>query len=897
MPRELSFSRTLAGVIVMAAATPGLLTAQLSPPSTGGMAALEEALRPLGQNKRLLIIGAHPDDEDTALLTLAVRKLGAEAAYLSLNRGEGGQNLIGPELGEALGLIRTEELLAARRIDGARQFFTRAYDFGYSKTLDDTWRHWPRDSVLKDVVRIIRRFQPQVVVSVFSGTDRDGHGQHQAAGWAAHEAFRVSGNPEVFPELLIEEGLPPWAPTKLYRSARFTPRLATLLIPAGDLDPVVGQSYSQIAMRSRSQHRSQDMGRLQLMGPYTVRLELVEGGSAGDPERDDLFRGVDTDLLSAASSSGVDENLPALATRYRSSVEAAKQLPRPDSLAALADALEEAWGHLDALMGAVSATGQDEGGFLVPPPLHDQSEHLAQALRIARGVMIDVVADRRHSTPGDTLTLLLLSWNTAQRPLGVAMWPQQRIGGLIGNPAPTGGGVVDPHRVDSLSVGILTDRLAIDPYFLEAPRAGAMYRWTAPAGVSGRGLFSVLGLPFEPWPVRGSFTLMLERGEVSYHREASFRVRDQARGEVRDPVMVLPRVDVLLEPRYTVLRVGGEPSRLTVTLSNNTTTALTGEVRLQVPRGWPGVTPQDFRLEANAGAVHTFSVVLPEGLGSGEFTIAAVARTQDGEEFNIGVVTVAYPHIHARVFTREAVAGVQVADLEVPSLASLGYIRGAADRVPEALLEMGLPVTIIDEATLAHGDLDTFDAIVVGSRAYEVDSALVRYNDRLMAYVRAGGLLLVQYQQYQFFDGGFAPFPLSVGGRPLVGGGSTSAGSTPGRNTHDRVADQTAPVRVLDPDDPLLQQPNRLSDEDWEGWVQERGLYFARSWDSRYHPILEMHDPGEGPLEGGILVADVEDGRYVYTGISFFRQLPAGVPGAYRLFMNMLALAKRKGVS
>lgn len=861
------------------------------------MAALEEALRPLGANKRLLIIGAHPDDEDTALLTLAVRKFGAEAAYLSLNRGEGGQNLIGPELGEGLGLIRTEELLAARRIDGARQFFTRAYDFGYSKSLDDTWRHWPRDSILKDVVRIVRRFQPQVVVSVFSGTARDGHGQHQAAGWAAHEAFRVAGDPRVFPELLAEEGLPAWTPSKLYRSARFSPRLATLNIPAGDLDPVVGQSYYQIAMRSRSQHRSQDMGRLQRMGPAVVRLSLVEGGPAGDTVEDDLFLGVNTDLSSTMSGSAIGDAGSTLAGQYRSTIERAKRLPRPDSLVALADALEVAWVQLDALMAALTPNDPEAAGFLVAPALHDQSEHLAQALRITRGVMIDVVADRRHTTPGDTLTLLMLGWNTAQRPVRLAMWPQQRIGGLAGNPVPTAGGTVDPQRVDSLVVGILTDRSVVDPYFLQAPRAGAMYRWTAPTGVSARGLFSVLGLPFEPWPVRGTFTLMLDEADASYHQEASFRFRDQAVGEVRAPVLVLPRVDVRLEPRNTLLRVGHHPTRLTVTLSNNTAAELSGEVRLQVPSGWPRVEPQSFRMAADGGAAFDFLVAIPEGLRSGDFRITAVARTQDGDEFTRGVVTVDYPHIHTRGFTQEAVTGVQVADLEVPPLASLGYIRGAADRVPEALLEMGLPVTIIDEAILARGDLDFFDAIVVGSRAYEVDSALVRYNDRLMAYVRAGGLLLVQYQQYQFFDGGFAPFPLSVGGRPLVEGGSTSTGSTPGRDTHDRVADETAPVRVLDPDSPVMAQPNRLGDEDWEGWVQERGLYFARSWDTRYQPVLEMHDPAEGSLEGGLLVADVGDGRYVYTGISFFRQLPAGVPGAYRLFMNMLALAKRKGVS
>jgi len=225
-------------IMALAVATvgPPQALAQLAPPTTGGITALEEALRPLGVYKRLLIIGAHPDDEDTELLTLAVRMHGAEAAYLSLNRGEGGQNLIGPELGEGLGLIRTEELLAARRIDGARQFFTRAYDFGYSKSIEDTWHHWPRDSILKDVVRIVRRFRPQVIVSVFSGTPSDGHGQHQAAGWAAHEAFRVAGDSTVFPELFAEEGFRPWSPVKLYRSARFDRRSATLRISGGELD-------------------------------------------------------------------------------------------------------------------------------------------------------------------------------------------------------------------------------------------------------------------------------------------------------------------------------------------------------------------------------------------------------------------------------------------------------------------------------------------------------------------------------------------------------------------------------------------------------------------------------------------------------------------------------------
>ena len=277
------------------------LLAQLEPPQTGGAAAGAHEARMLGHVKRVLVIGAHPDDEDTDLLTVLVRGMGAEAAYLSLNRGEGGQNLIGSELGEALGILRTEELLAARKLDGARQFFTRAYDFGYSKSLDDTWAHWPRDSVLKDVVRIVRRFQPQIIVSIFSGTPKDGHGQHQAAGWVAREAFRVAGDARRFPELASEEGLAAWTPSKLYRSTWFDTTATTLMLNGGALDEAVGRSLHQIAMQGRSLHRSQDMGRLQAIGPARVRLALLEDRTGGGNE---LFAGIDTLPRREASESG-----------------------------------------------------------------------------------------------------------------------------------------------------------------------------------------------------------------------------------------------------------------------------------------------------------------------------------------------------------------------------------------------------------------------------------------------------------------------------------------------------------------------------------------------------------------------------------------------------------------
>jgi LmbE family N-acetylglucosaminyl deacetylase len=845
-----------------------------------------------------LIIGAHPDDEDTELLTIAVRRDGAEAAYLSLNRGEGGQNLIGPELGEGLGLIRTEELLAARRIDGARQFFTRAYDFGYSKSLEDTWQHWPRDSILKDVVRVVRRFRPQVIVSVFSGTPADGHGQHQAAGWAAHEAFRVAGDSTVFPELLVEEGLGPWSPVKLYRSARFRPQAATLRISGGDLDPVVGQSYHQIAMRSRSQHRSQDMGRLEPMGPSEVRVALAEDRSGRDSGSDGLFAGVRTDFAAVLAGIGEDQpNLQRLLAGYAARVTNAKNVPRPDSLEALGDSLSLAWSDLVALMDAMASVSEGAMGTLVPPVLHDQSRHLAEAIRVSRGAVFDVYVDRGHSAPGDSLTLTLLGWNTSARPVGLTMWPRQRVGDILSQPGTQDEPAVGVGQVDTVTVQLVPDRSGVNPYFLQAPRDGAVYRWLAPPGVADRGLFSVYGLPFGPAPVRGAFTMLLDEGSLTFHREASYRYLDQAFGEVRRPVVVLPRLDVVLEPRNTVLQAGGDPRHFTVTVTNNSASVATGEVVPELPSGWPRVNPQAFSLEPGSRVAFAFAITVPDDVESGTFRIGAVARSADGTEYRLGVVTVDYPHIHARTFSRDAISTVQLVPLAIPDLTMIGYIRGAADRVPEALRDVGVPLTIIDDAMLARGDLGRFDVIVVGSRAYEINETLVRYNARLLDYASAGGLLLVQYQQYQFFDGGYAPFPMSVGGRPLVADGQTSSGARPGRNTHDRVADQTAAVLLLDPDSPVVTQPNALTDADWDGWVQERGLYFARSWDKAYQAVLEMHDPGEGPLEGSVLVADVGDGRYIYTGISFFRQLPAGVPGAYRLFMNMLAMNTRKGVS
>jgi LmbE family N-acetylglucosaminyl deacetylase len=875
----------LAVAFLSFASTPTAL-AQLEPPSTGGIVALDQELRFLGHYKRVLMIGAHPDDEDTELLTVLVRGMGAEAAYLSLNRGEGGQNLIGPELGEALGLIRTEELLAARRLDGARQYFTRAYDFGYSKSLEETWQHWPKDTILKDVVRIIRRFRPQVLVSVFSGTPRDGHGQHQAAGWASQEAFRVAGDSTAFPELQREEHLAPWTPIKLYRSTRFDSLATTLTIQGGVLDPAVGKSFHQIAMAGRSLHRSQDMGRLQDVGPSPVRLALLQDRSGRGANG--LWDGIDTTLAAADARTG-----SSLAGR---GVKAPQWSDLARRLGALWPARMGDSG-LTARLVALRAEFEADlplkavGNSLFSDPSApqaDQLRHLDAAAEAASPLVFDAVADDDRVVPRQEVHVLLTVWNPSGRVARVSTQLHPSGGWTIRGPIGEGR-LLSPGQVMRSEISVIAGDQITTPYFALDRSGTALYRWEgAPPDVR--------GLPFAPPPLIGAFTVTDSLGRYTAEREVVFRSVDQARGEIRRPLAVVPRVDVKLEPSMDLWStLAPETHRLTVTLTHGAKDTTVGTIGLTVPEGWPRVPEQSFRLEReDQREAFVFEVRPPAGSVKRAAEIRAVARDSLGRSYDIGDYTVAYGHIRPRSYLRPATAAVRLAALALPRFSKVGYVRGAADQVPEALGEIGLPVVLLDREALEHADLRRYDAIVVGPRAYETDSALVENNDRLLGYLRDGGLLIVQYQQQLFFRGGFAPFPMTVGGPPLRLGQSsgTPAGGASNQSlvAHDRVTDEAAPVRILAPDDPVARRPNRLEQSDWQGWIQERGLYFARSWDPAYRPILETHDPGDAPLEGGLLVARAGKGTYVYTGLSFFRQLPAGVPGAFRLFANLLAL-------
>ncbi len=824
--------------------------------STGGLVALDQQLRFLGHHKRVLMIGAHPDDEDTELLTVLARGMGAEVAYLALTRGEGGQNLIGPELGDALGVLRTEELLAARELDGARQYFTRAFDFGYSKGLPDTWRWWPADSVLKDVVRVVRRFQPQVIVAVFSGTPRDGHGQHQASGWAARQAFDAAGDPGRFPELAQEEGLHPWTPLKLFQSARFDAGSATLVLDGGVLDRVVGQSFLQIAMRGRSLHRSQDMGSLQRMGPSEVRLARV-ADRTGSPAHG-LFAGLDTTLGALAPEGSRPAARRALARLGRELADL-----RPWSAGRLPALAAEA----RRLLGPGDAPGSAGRADLL--------RRLDDAQWTASGLMCDAVTGSDRLVPGRPVATVLSCWNpgaTARTVRGSLRLLDREVGAL-------GPLTLAPGRltVDTLTTVVPEDAPPTDPYFLRLGKQAnvALYQWPP-------GLGSLAGAPFEPAPLRAHFRL--EEGGGT-EREVVYRFVDQAIGEIRRPLAVVPALTVSLAPGAVLWPMTDASARtFGVTVRSQIPDSVTATVRLEGPPGWNlGGTRQVRLAGARAEEVLRFPVSPPAGIVPGRVTLSAVAEDGAGRRFRQSATVVDYPHVRPRQLVQAADAEVVVAPVALPGGGAMGYVRGAADQIPEALEALGVPVTLLGPDSLARGALDRFAVLVIGPRAYETDPVLPDQTARLHAFARAGGTVIVQYQQQAFFRGGFVPAPLSL----LA---ASAAGEAPFRVTAPRVAEEDVPVRVLVPDAPVFHVPNRIGPADWDGWVQERGLYFARTWDEAWQPLVEMADAGEPPQRGGLLVTRAGRGWYVYTGLSFFRQLPAAVPGPTRLFLNLLAL-------
>lgn len=850
------------------AGTPGAPTA-LQPATSGGLPVVQRDLAALTNSSRLLLVGAHPDDESNDLMTVVSRYMHVDAAYMSLSRGEGGQNLLGPELGEGLGLLRTGELLAARHVEGTRQYFGQACDFGYTRSLDETLGFWPHQMLLKDVVRIIRRFRPQVLVSVFP-RHGGGHGQHQAAGLVAHEAFDVAGDPKAFPELESEEGLKPWQPLALFREAWPSPEQTTLTLSLDFLDPITGRSMSQMGVESRDQHRSQGEAAVEPLGSQHTALIFEHGAPGVDGKT--LFSGIDTRLAALAdglTDAGLKTSVKARLLAVENTANAALQKLTPTDLNGVVPQLLTIVQTLDEVEGDLGSW-DDPGAAAVAKAVEEKLDRADEALAAAAGIVVDAQAEREDLVPGSDVRLEAQVWNAGSHSLSLPT-------GAMTFEAPAGwqGGTETSPQQDvgedvtatwKTELRVPSDAPATVPYFLRHPKNGWMYDWSeAPPALR--------GMPLDPPLLTLEIHGTLDGVPIRLHREVVAVHGDRVEGEVRRPLRVVPALEVSVEPKMLVWPQGSSESRrLEVVVRSHAAETLEGTLAVSAPEGWP--EPEQQTMKIAPGAEQSAEVELPpagDGASSqGEYRISV--SLPDGRHFAAAVPLVDYPHIRPTADPTPATVPLSSFPLHLPDLARIGYVRGAADRVPEFLEQVGLHVDLLDASGLLEGDLSRYPVIVIGSRAYGVNDALQRANPRLLDYVRAGGTLIVQYQQYPFIEGGFAPFPLTIA------------------HPHDRITDETAPVRIVDPSSPVFHVPNEIGPSDWNGWVQERGLYFAHTWDPAYKPLLAMQDPDQPEQQGGLLLAHLGGGRYVYTGIAFFRQLPAGVPGGWRLFANLLAL-------
>lgn len=870
------FRRGLRIGVLMAVAAGAASAQEVSPPE-GGVLEAGLLIRQLDGAKRILMIGAHPDDEDTSLLAAAARGMGARTAYLALNRGEGGQNLIGPQLGEGLGLVRTGELVSARRLDGAEQYFTRTYDFGYTESAEEALSLWGRDAVLQDVVRRIREFRPHVIVSVFSGTPRDGHGQHQVAGIVAREAFHAAADPTVFPED-AERGLAPWQPSKLYRLTYRDPEAATLRVVTGEFDPLLGMSHHQLAMESRSQHRSQDMGRARDLGPRASAILLVETASGVDAGTDSgLFAGVDTTLSGTlASSPELAPGLEPLVERYRTAISrAARSLNALDPSPAappLVTAIETA----RRIESALTAAG--EGGGEAAKVFRRRAHLASEALFEVAGIRLDVRLEDDLVVPGELLVLDGELWNGGGYGLsGVTAELIRPEGWAVTYAETSARERLEPGELARWSGEVLVpgDAEPSVPYFLTTPRVGERYVWPEDGPDN--------GLPGNGPLLRGHVGFVLDVPEVdgfggpvslAIERPVTFRGVDKASGEFRKPILVAPTLSVSPEPATLVWPLSRtDPREVRVRVTSASPERVDAAVRLEVPPGWtslPGTGEVRLSGEGSEASV-SFRVAPVSAPTPGQHDIAVVATTPDGREFRQQVDVLDYPHIERALLPAPASVSMSAFPVSIAAARRVGYVMGSGDDGADALRQMGFEVVELGPERILAGDYSGLDAVVLGVRVYETRPDVVAGNAGLLRFAEAGGVVVVQYNKYEFPQGGFAPYPVEMS-RP-----------------HDRVTDEGSPVRFVDPSSPLFTTPNRIGAGDFEGWVQERGLYFLSRWDSRYTAPLALQDPGEEPTRGGIVVARVGQGLYIYTGLAFFRQFPVGVPGAYRLFANMVS--------
>jgi len=824
----------------------------------------------------VMMIGAHPDDEDSSLMAYLARGENARTAYLSLTRGDGGQNVIGPELFEPLGVIRTEELLQARRLDGAEQYFASAFDFGFSKTLDEAKAKWPEEVVKCDVVRAIRLFKPLVVISRFSGTPADNHGQHQYAGYISPIAVQAAGDANE-----CKDSGEPWQVKKFYRSQGFSSTdQAALQLNSGKFDKLYGRSYFEIAIEGRSQHKSQGEGRLELKGDQFSGLRLQDAPKV--PFEKSPFDGIDTSINGVAKLANSSEApFNAKLKPIADAVAAVNARYRPDSAQDIVADLAKIY---KMAYDAESLTRRPESKRF----MQELQTKTAAAIRIAAGIQIDFLGDKETVTPGGELN----AWFRAYAASDSVIFSKPKIETTkdffaFENVPPQANPQVGPFRREQgkinnyYQINVKKDAAITRPYWLGSPRNGEMFKWPDTDDRT---------LPFAPQPVKATLVAKVGDIEIPLSQPLEFRYADLTRGEIRRNVAIVPQLSVTLDRDLIVVPFGKmEQTRtIAVSLVNHAAIERAGIVGLNIAssQDWK-VTPRDgstFSLKPGAKVTLAFDITIPANttVGSVPMRISASVGNEGGSA-SLTMRTVAYPHIQTHRYYTPSDASIRVLDLDV-STRNIGYIMGSGDEVPEAIRQIGMPVTMLEEKDLASGDLASFDTIVVGVRATETRPDMMANRARLLDYVRAGGNLIVQYQRGGFANSGLPPFPVTTADTQRTAAGAIA-----------RVTDENAKVTILKPEHPFFASQNKITDADFEGWVQERNAYNLVTFDPQYTALLESHDGTEQPNNGGLVTAKVGAGTWTYCSYSFFRQLPAGVPGAYRLFANMLSQPRNSG--
>jgi len=872
-------------------------------PQDQGMTGLRFELLRLGTTARLMQVVAHPDDEDGGLLTLEARGKGVNTLLMTLNRGEGGQNKIGSNLSDVLGVLRTEELLASDQYYGVQDRFSRVADFGFSKTAEETFQKWGgHDIALADMVRVIRTFRPDVLVARFSGTPRDGHGNHQASSILTREAFRAAADPKRFPEQ-ITEGLEPWQPKKLYignvcpwgattcPDANWTVKFNT-----GQNDPTLGTSYIQFAMQGLRHQMSQGAANWTVEpGDRFTFYKLIDSvlppTTGKDGHEKSFFDGLDTTLPGMASEAGT--SLPSL----RSQLTAIEKQ--------IADATSDAKGGVasqaaDPLMKAVAAlswiSAEVEASSMNPASKHelltritDKRQQAETALNLALGVSLaaNVSADRNGSIPKEAAALTTVSPGQ-EFLIAVTLHNGSRLPLLvdhIGLEVPEGWNTINGKtRPETVKPG---DDLHAD-FRLRVPKITAYTRpyWHRDDpntdSINHVDNEKYATLPFPPPALRAQVEYSAAsapgtrtRSEVSAAVVTPF-LDDSGKVRAR-PLAIVPSFSVMLEPGTQVISThNGTTTTVTVGVTSNLSHAAHGQLRLELPPGWhsePAQASVDF---TNRGEKRDVQFkVTPAEVQPGRTTLRAVLDA-DGENYSEGYTLVTREDLGSFYYYQPARQRVSIVDVRVPHDLKVGYIMGAGDDIPTVLKQIGMNVTLIPADKLATEDLSQYGTMILGIRAYDTQKEVAENNKRLLDYVDAGGTLVVQYNTAtgDFNSGKFTPYPAEL--------------------SRARVSVEEAPVKIIAPDDSIFHYPNTITPADFDGWVQERGLYFMDKWDDHFKPLLACHDPGEDEQEGGLLRAPYGKGTYIYTGYAFFRQLPAGVPGAVRLYVNILSAGHEK---